>query len=147
MELKKGDIDAGFKEAEVVVERDYYTPTVHQGYIEPHATVVRYDDSGQSMVWCCTQGHFDVRASTARLLKMDLSKLKVIASEIGGGFGGKTKVYLEPVALILSRKAGRPVRALTYDGIGHSGLIMSFLRPLRWRATTLDDVTRFLDRF
>ena len=110
MELKKGDIEAGFKEAEVIVERDYYTPTVHQGYIEPHATTVRYDDSGQSMVWCCTQGHFDVRASTARLLNMDLSKLKVIASEIGGGFGGKTKVYLEPVALILSRKSGRPVK-------------------------------------
>ena len=110
MELKKGDIEAGFADAEVVVERSYYTPTVHQGYIEPHAAVVRYDPTGQSMVWCPTQGHFDVRASTAKLLKMELSKLKVIASEIGGGFGGKTTVYLEPVALILSRKSGKPVK-------------------------------------
>lgn len=110
MELKKGDIEAGFAEADIIVEREFYTPTVHQGYIEPHACTVRYADEGTSMVWCCTQGHFDVRASTAKLLKMDLSKLKVIASEIGGGFGAKTTVYLEPVALILSRKSGRPVK-------------------------------------
>ncbi|XOV88711.1 MAG: xanthine dehydrogenase family protein molybdopterin-binding subunit [Pseudomonadota bacterium] len=110
MELVKGDIEQGFRDAEVIVEREFYTPTVHQGYIEPHACTVRYDDKGTSMIWCCTQGHFDVRASTAKILKMDLSKLKVVASEIGGGFGGKTTVYLEPVALVLSRKTGRPVK-------------------------------------
>ncbi len=110
MELKKGDVEAGFAEADVIVEREYYTPTVHQGYIEPHACTVRYDEDGQSMIWCCTQGHFDVRASTAKILQMELSKIKVIASEIGGGFGGKTTVYLEPVALVLSKKSGRPVK-------------------------------------
>lgn len=109
-ELKIGDIDAGFAEADVIVEREYSTPTVHQGYIEPHACTVRYDENGQSMVWCCTQGHFDVRASTANLLGMELGKLKVVASEIGGGFGGKTIIYLEPVALMLSKKSGNPVK-------------------------------------
>ncbi|MFN3236558.1 MAG: xanthine dehydrogenase family protein molybdopterin-binding subunit [Pseudomonadales bacterium] len=109
-EFKLGDVDAGFAEAEVIVERDFYTPTVHQGYIEPHACLGRYDEHGQSMLWCCTQGHFDVRATTAKLLDMNLSQLKVVASEIGGGFGGKTTVYLEPVSLILSRKSGRPVK-------------------------------------
>jgi CO/xanthine dehydrogenase Mo-binding subunit len=118
MELKKGDVEAGFAQAEVVIERDFYTPTVHQGYIEPHATTVRYDADGQSMVWCSTQGHFDVRASTAKLLSMDLGKLKVIAAEIGGGFGGKTTVYLEPVALMLSKKSGRPVKmTMTRDEV------------------------------
>ncbi len=118
MELKKGDIEAGFAEAEVVVERDYYTPTVHQGYIEPHATTVSIDEGGQAMIWCSTQGHFDVRAGVAKLLDMDLGKLKVVASEIGGGFGGKTVVYLEPVALILARKSGRPVKmAMTRDEV------------------------------
>jgi len=110
MELKKGDIEAGFAAAEVVIERDFYTPTVHQGYIEPHATTVKIDEDGQAMIWASTQGHFDLRASIAKLLDMELGKIKVIASEIGGGFGGKTTVYLEPVALILSRKAGRPVK-------------------------------------
>ncbi|MBV1879388.1 MAG: xanthine dehydrogenase family protein molybdopterin-binding subunit [Pseudomonadales bacterium] len=109
-EFKKGDVEAGFAEADVIVEREYYTPTIHQGYIEPHACTVSYDEAGQSMIWCCTQGHFDVRAQTAGILGMSLSKLKVIASEIGGGFGGKTTIYLEPVALVLSRKAGRPVK-------------------------------------
>jgi CO/xanthine dehydrogenase Mo-binding subunit len=109
-EFKMGDVEAGFAEADVIVEREYYTPTVHQGYIEPHACTVNYNKDGQSMIWCSTQGHFDVRASTAKLLAMPLGKLKVIASEIGGGFGGKTTVYLEPVALILSRKSGRPVK-------------------------------------
>jgi CO/xanthine dehydrogenase Mo-binding subunit len=110
MELKKGDVEAGFAAADVIVERDFSTPTVHQGYIEPHACTVRYDEDGQSMIWCCTQGHFDVRASTAKILDMDLSRIKVVASEIGGGFGGKTTVYLEPVAMVLSRKSGRPVK-------------------------------------
>lgn len=109
-DFSKGDIEAGFAAADVIVEREYYTPTVHQGYIEPHACVARYDEDGQSMIWCCTQGHFDVRASVAKLLSMSLTKLKVVASEIGGGFGGKTTVYCEPVALILSRKSGRPVK-------------------------------------
>ncbi len=110
LEMKMGDVDAGFAEADVIVEREFRTPTAHQGYIEPHACTARYDEDGQSMVWCCTQGHFDVRTSTAKLLGLELSKLKVIASEIGGGFGGKTVVYQEPVALALSRKAGRPVK-------------------------------------
>ena len=109
-EFKLGDVEAGFSEAEVTVEREFYTPTVHQGYIEPHACVGRYDENDQSMLWCCTQGHFDVRATTAALLDMKLSQLKVVASEIGGGFGGKTTVYLEPLSLILSRKSGRPVK-------------------------------------
>jgi len=111
-EFKKGDVEVGFADADIVIEREFYTPTVHQGYIEPHATTVSYDESGQSMVWCSTQGHFDVRASTAKLLGLSLNKLKVVASEIGGGFGGKTIVYLEPVALILSKKSGRPVKMI-----------------------------------
>ncbi|MAI53372.1 MAG: oxidoreductase [Gammaproteobacteria bacterium] len=110
MELKKGDIAKGFAEADVIIERSYDTPTVHQGYIEPHATVVNFDHNAPSMIWCPTQGHFDVRARIAQLMNMELGQLKVVASEIGGGFGGKTTVYLEPVALILSKKAGRPVK-------------------------------------
>ncbi|MGI9323449.1 MAG: xanthine dehydrogenase family protein molybdopterin-binding subunit, partial [Pseudomonadales bacterium] len=109
-ELKIGDVETGFAAADIIVERDFYTPTAHQGYIEPHACTVRFDEDGQSMIWCSTQGHCDVRASTAKILDMPLGKLKVIPSEIGGGFGGKTTIYLEPVALALSRKSGKPVK-------------------------------------
>ncbi|MGV0034829.1 MAG: xanthine dehydrogenase family protein molybdopterin-binding subunit, partial [Candidatus Azotimanducaceae bacterium WSBS_2022_MAG_OTU7] len=110
VEMKMGDVAAGFADADIIVERAFRTPTAHQGYIEPHACTVTYDEAGQSMVWCCTQGHFDVRTSIAKILGMELGKLKVIASEIGGGFGGKTVVYQEPVALVLSKKSGRPVK-------------------------------------
>jgi len=106
----RGDADAAFARADVVVERTFRTQTVHQGYIEPHAVVARTNADGQSVVWCCTQGPFMVRAYCAAVLGLELSQLKVIPSEIGGGFGGKTTVYVEPLAVLLSRKAGRPVK-------------------------------------
>ena len=110
IEFKRGDIEAGFAEAEMVVEGEFRTPTVHQGYIEPHACLASINEGGQATLWCTTQGHFDVRAATAKILGMDLCDIKVTASEIGGGFGGKTVVYQEPVAIRLSGISGRPVK-------------------------------------
>ena len=106
----KGDVERGFAQADVVVEGTYRTQTVHQGYIEPHAVVARTNADGQSIVWCCTQGAFMVRSHCAAVLGLEVSQLKVIPSEIGGGFGGKTTVYTEPIAVLLSRKTGRPVK-------------------------------------
>jgi CO/xanthine dehydrogenase Mo-binding subunit len=108
--FERGDPEQGFAAADVVVERSFRTQTVHQGYIEPHAVVARTNADGQSVVWCCTQGPFMVRAYSAALLGLEVSQIKVIPSEIGGGFGGKTTVYQEPLAILLSRKAGRPVK-------------------------------------
>ncbi|MEM7023837.1 MAG: xanthine dehydrogenase family protein molybdopterin-binding subunit, partial [Pseudomonadota bacterium] len=105
-----GDIAEGFAEADIVIEREFNTAPVHQAYIEPHACVASLSEDGQGELLCCTQGHFIVRTHCARLLRIDASKLKVSASEIGGGFGGKTVVYLEPLALALSRKAHAPVK-------------------------------------
>src|SRR6516225_4630197 len=110
LEFVLGDVAAGFKLADVVVEREFTTKPVHQGYIEPHACVASVSEDGQAEVWATTQGHWIVRAHCARLLGWDISKIKVTAAEIGGGFGGKTVVYLEPVALALSMKVGRPVK-------------------------------------
>jgi len=109
-EYDRGDVAAGLAEADVVVRRTYRTQTVHQGYIEPHAALAQTGADGQSVLWCCTQGAFTVRAYCAALLGMDVSQLKVIPTEIGGGFGGKTTVYQEPLAVLLARKAGRPVK-------------------------------------
>jgi CO/xanthine dehydrogenase Mo-binding subunit len=110
IELSSGDIEAGFAAADVIVEREFTTAPVHQGYIEPHAVVASASEDGQCQVWCCTQGQFTVRAYCASLLGIDLANIRVTPSEIGGGFGGKTVVYLEPVALRLSQLAGRPVK-------------------------------------
>ena len=118
MELKRGDLDAGFAEADVVIEREFRTPMAHQGYIEPHACVARYGEDGRVLVWCTTQGPFLVRDACAAILGLDGSKIKVISSEIGGGFGGKIPVYLEPLAIALSRKANRPVKmVMTRDEV------------------------------
>src|SRR5262245_45636047 len=105
-----GDIKAGFAAADVTVERTFTTKPVHQGYIEPHACIATVSEDGQAELWGTTQGHWIVRAHCARLLGWDIGKIRVTASEIGGGFGGKTVVYLEPLALALAKKARRPVK-------------------------------------
>ena len=110
LEHKLGDCDAGFAAADVVVERSFKTKPVHQGYIEPHACLVTVAKDGHATIWSSSQGHFMVRDMTAQMTGQKLSDIRAIPAEIGGGFGGKTIVYLEPVALVLSRKSGRPVK-------------------------------------
>ena len=105
-----GDVDAGFAEADVIVERSYKTEQTHQGYIEPHACLASVNPDGTAELWVTTQGHFTFRNVCSKLLGLEIAKLKVTSSEIGGGFGGKTHVWAEPVALALSRKANRPVK-------------------------------------
>ena len=110
VEFALGDPAAGFAQADLVIEREFTTKPVHQGYIEPHACLASVSEDGQAELWCTTQGQFIVRSFCAKLLGMEVSKLRVTPSEIGGGFGGKTVVYLEPLAMMLSRKSGHPVR-------------------------------------
>ncbi|SMF64061.1 xanthine dehydrogenase, molybdenum binding subunit apoprotein [Tistlia consotensis] len=109
-EIGKGDVEKGFAEADLIVEQSFRTEATHQGYIEPHACVASVSPDGSAELWVCTQGHFMVRNVCAALLGLDSAQLRVTASEIGGGFGGKTTVFVEPVALALSRKANRPVK-------------------------------------
>jgi CO/xanthine dehydrogenase Mo-binding subunit len=108
--MQKGDVELGFAESEIVMERTYTCASAHQGYIEPHACLASAGADGQIDLWCCTQGHFAVRSYTAALLGLDPASIRVTASEIGGGFGGKTTVYLEPLAVALSQRCGRPVK-------------------------------------
>ncbi len=105
-----GDVEAGFKEADLIVEDHFKTEATHQGYIEPHACLAQLGGDGKGELWCCTQGHWNVQKICAALLGLETSQLRVTASEIGGGFGGKTTVFIEPVALALSRKTSRPVK-------------------------------------
>ena len=105
-----GDLDAGFAEADEIVEKHYRTAPIHQAYIEPQACLAHWAGGGKAEVWSSSQGHFAVRNLTAKLTGMTIGDLKVNPAEIGGGFGGKTLVYLEPVALTLSKKSNHPVR-------------------------------------
>ena len=107
---ERGDLDQGFGEADVILERDFSSEPVHQGYIEPLACVASTSEDGCVELWTTTQGHFVIRALCSSLLNIELAKVRVTASEIGGGFGGKNTVYGEPVAIRLSQMTGRPVR-------------------------------------
>jgi CO/xanthine dehydrogenase Mo-binding subunit len=120
---KLGDIEKGFKEADVIVEREFSTATVHQGYIEPHASTATWTLDGRLTVWTCTQGSFAIRSSTAAICGVSEGMVRVIPTEIGGGFGAKITTYLEPLAAILSRKSGRPVKLVmprkdVFEGTG-----------------------------
>jgi CO/xanthine dehydrogenase Mo-binding subunit len=108
--MERGDVAAALRDADVVVEGRYTTQGVHQGYLEPHACVAAWAEDGRCEVWSSSQGQFMVRDYCARVLDVELSDIRVTPAEIGGGFGGKTTVYLEPVALALSRAAGHPVK-------------------------------------
>ena len=108
--LAKGDPETAIAGAAALASGRFTTQPVHQGYLEPHACVASWNADGQAQIWASSQGQFDVRNMTAAVLRMSVADLRVTPLEIGGGFGGKTTIYLEPVAMLLSRRAGRPVR-------------------------------------
>ena len=105
-----GNPEKAFETADILVEREFETKPVHQGYIEPHSATATWNRNGRATLWCSSQGQFTMRDQSAVLLGVPASTIKVVPLEIGGGFGGKTLVYLEPIALVLARKAGKPVK-------------------------------------
>ena len=112
--LEEGDIEAGFAAADVVLEREFSTSTIHQGYIEPHNATAFWRADGTLEIHCSTQGHFGVRNEISQMLGIPVSNIRVVPAEIGGGFGGKLTNYVAPIAVVLARKTGRPVK-LTMD--------------------------------
>ena len=124
-EFRMGDVEQGFREADLIVEREFITRAVHQGYIEPHSATAFWNSDGNVTVWCSTQQLFAFRDHIATILGIPVSKVKIVPMEIGGGFGAKGMggVYLEPVAAALSRKTGHPVkiammRTEVFEGTG-----------------------------
>jgi CO/xanthine dehydrogenase Mo-binding subunit len=109
--VKRGDIAAGFAAADLVFEDTFETPWVHQGYLEPHASIADWDSTGGRLtVWTSTQGQFGVRSALARAFDLPVTAVRVIGMPVGGGFGGKGGVILEPIAAALARQCGRPVK-------------------------------------
>ena len=109
-ELSRGDVAAGFAAADEVVEQTFRTAMVHQGYIEPQATLAEYGPDGRFTIWTSTQGQFGVRSGVAGFLKIPPRRVRVVAMEIGGGFGAKGAQTLEPICALLTFAAGRPVK-------------------------------------
>ena len=109
-QYRLGDVEKGFQQADLVLKREYRTKSVHQGYIEPQNGTAWWTLDGHLTIWCSSQGHFGIRESVSNVLGVPESRIKVVPLEIGGGFGGKLPAYLEPVAAVLSRTSGRPVK-------------------------------------
>ncbi|MCH7624702.1 MAG: xanthine dehydrogenase family protein molybdopterin-binding subunit [Chloroflexi bacterium] len=118
-----GDVGQGFQEADVIVEREFNTAMVHQGYIEPQNVTALWNNDGRVHIWTSTQGPFEVRGAVAACLDLPVSQVKVTPMEIGGGFGGKFPLYHDPVAALLSKKTGRAVKIVmtrkeVFEGTG-----------------------------
>jgi xanthine dehydrogenase molybdenum-binding subunit len=108
-----GDVEQGFAEADYVFEDRFDISMAHQTYIEPRGAMAQVEPSGRVSVWTSTQGIFPVRDNLALIFGLPMHQVRVIPTEIGGGFGGKIAPVLEPTAILLSRKTGRPVK-VTY---------------------------------
>ncbi len=105
-----GDAEKGFAAADVIVEHEFDSKPMHQGYIEPQGCIADYSKDGQVELWACTQAPFVYRDRLSDILKIDANKINVQQSELGGGFGGKTGFYAEPAAILLSKKTNCPVK-------------------------------------
>jgi xanthine dehydrogenase molybdenum-binding subunit len=122
-QLKQGDVEEGFREADVIVEREFETKPVHQGYIEPHNSTASWSEEGNLTIWKSTQGPFIVRHQVAAILNIPPSRVKIVPMEIGGGFGGKIPSYVDAVTAVLARKSGHPVKIVmsrkdVFEGTG-----------------------------
>jgi CO/xanthine dehydrogenase Mo-binding subunit len=106
--FKRGDVEAGFAEADVVLEQTYYTSVVHQSYMEPQTVAAAVDPLGNVTVWAATQAMFYARSEVAAALSMPEHQVKVVAMPVGGGFGGKF-ILLEPLVAALAVAARKPV--------------------------------------
>lgn len=110
LRLVHGDVEKGFSEADIIVEETFSTSAQRSVPIEPHACLVRPDGSGAVTVWSNTQVPFMVSGILAPALGLPLNKVRVIATAIGGGFGQKGQMTIEPNVAALALKIGRPVR-------------------------------------
>ncbi len=104
-----GDLNEGFRAADGVLEEMYYIPYVTNAPMEPRAAVARWED-GALTVWAGTQRPFGLRAELAQHFELDEERVRVVAPEIGGGFGSKSLYPVAVEAATLARLAQRPVR-------------------------------------
>ena len=109
--LRQGDVEAGFAEADVVVEETFRTAGAQHAHMEPHASVAQWEN-GRLEVWTGTQTPFNLRSDLAGVLGIAEDRIRIVCPPMGGAFGAKTFVRLEAIVACLARKAGRPVRAI-----------------------------------
>ncbi|MCI0824401.1 MAG: xanthine dehydrogenase family protein molybdopterin-binding subunit [Chloroflexi bacterium] len=112
LDADRGDVDQAFHEADHIIEETYHSQAINQGFLEPMACVANLEANGRLTVWASTQGPYQVRAQLASVLDMPISRIKVIAMELGGGFGAKLRLAFEAYPAFLAMKTGRPVKLI-----------------------------------
>ena len=108
--LKRGDVEAGMREADLVVQDEFEGGMVSQLYLEPHAAVAKVEPGPFITVWTSTQSPYNIRSDIAQLLDLPASRIRVIGTKTGGGFGAKLRAIIEPYCIVLAMKTGRPVK-------------------------------------
>ena len=112
---RKGDVEKGFNEADVVLEHTFYVPARHQGYLEPHSATLSIESDGRIQVWSSVKNPFNVRTQLAKCLSVAEERIRMNPVNVGGEFGGKGDGVDLPVLYFLAEKAGRPVKmVMTY---------------------------------
>lgn len=111
--VRKGDVEKGFQEADRIFENVFQTQSIIQGQIEPHASVAAVDSTGKIEVWTPTTGAFQLRQQLAGIFRVPLNSIIVNPMTIGGNFGAKNSVRVEPYCIVLAKKSGRPVKIVT----------------------------------
>jgi CO/xanthine dehydrogenase Mo-binding subunit/aerobic-type carbon monoxide dehydrogenase small subunit (CoxS/CutS family) len=106
----RGNAEAACADAHLVLEDTFHFPRVQHYAMEPNAAVAAWDETGGLTVWASTQNPYSVRVELAKMFGAPLSRIRIVVPHLGGGFGSKTYAKLEPLAAVLARAAGRPVR-------------------------------------
>ncbi len=157
--IRKGDADKAFEQAAWIVDREYTNPSVQHVPMETHVAIVQWGKNDDITIWSSAQSPFTVRSLFCYAFKLPLNKVRVLVPHVGGGFGGKAGIHIEPLTAVLSRKAGgRPVKfqasreeefsllpcrsALTYrikTGVGEDGKILAQHMWMYWDAGAYAD--------
>ena len=112
---KKGDVEQGFRAADLVFEHTFHVPARHQGYIEPYAASLAIEGDGRIQVWSSVKNPFTVRSQLAKSLRIAEEKIRMNVVNVGGEFGGKGDGVNLPILYFLAQKSGRPVKfIMTY---------------------------------
>lgn len=116
--VEKGAVEEGFKNSSLVIENRYTAPMLDHCSMEPHVAVARWDAGDSYTIWTSTQSLYRLRSELTRALGIPATKLRIITSYVGGGFGSKVAVSVEPIAALLAKRARKPVRlAMTREEI------------------------------
>ena len=110
LDADRGDVEQAFQDADVVVEDVYRSQGINQGFLEPMACVADVEPNGRLVIYASTQGPYQIRAGLASVLEIPVSRIRVVAMELGGGFGAKLRLTFEAFPALLAMKTGRPVK-------------------------------------